>query len=164
MKFFLVGLAAGFLLLLLFINLGLGSKTEQPIPFNHKKHLEQGLECDSCHRYFKTQTFAGMPDIATCLQCHQEAVTKSPEEEKIRQFARKGEEIPWKHVYKEPDYVFYSHRRHAILGKISCQTCHGNIGNSERPPSRPYAAMTMRWCMACHTQRKVTNDCIACHE
>ncbi len=164
MKLFLIGLAAGSFLLFLFFSFGFGSKTEQPISFNHKKHLEQGLECDSCHRYFKTQTFSGMPGIAACLECHQEAVTKSPEEEKIRQFAKKGKEIPWKRIYKEPSYVFYSHRRHTVLGKIPCQTCHGNIGNSEKPPEKPYVKMTMGWCMGCHQKKGVSNDCLACHE
>jgi len=164
MKLFLLGLAAGFLLLFLFINLGFGSKTEQPISFNHKKHLEQGLECDSCHRYFKTQTFSGIPGVATCLECHQEAITKSAEEEKIRQFAKKGERIPWKRIYEEPDYVFFSHRRHVVLGKIPCQTCHGKMQDIERPPSKPYVRMTMNWCMGCHTENRVTNDCLACHE
>jgi hypothetical protein len=164
MKFFLFGFAAGCLFLLsLFIGLGFGSKTEQPISFNHKKHLEQGLECDSCHRYFKNQMFAGMPDIATCLECHKEPITKSLEEEKIRKFAQKGEEILWKRLYEEPDYVFFSHQNHVILGKIQCQTCHGNIGESERPPSRTFEEMTMDWCMGCHKKHRVTNDCLACH-
>jgi len=163
MKFFLLGLAAGFILLFLFISLGFGSKTGQPIPFNHKKHLAQGLECDSCHPYFKTQTFAGMPDIATCLECHKEPITKSPEEEKIRQFRRRGEKIPWKRLYEEPDHVFFSHRRHAVLGKIECKTCHGPIGESERPPTETWVKLSMIWCMNCHAKKKVTNDCLACH-
>ena len=156
-------MAAGFLLLFLFIGLGFGSKTEQPISFNHKKHLEQGLECDTCHPYVRTQTFAGMPDIATCLGCHKEPITESPEEEKIRQFHKKGDEIPWKRLYEEPNHVFFSHRRHAVLGKIPCQTCHGEIGQSEKPPAKPWVKMTMRWCMDCHAKNKVTNDCLACH-
>ena len=163
MKFFLLGLAAGFLLLFLFISLGFGSKTEQPISFNHKKHLDQGLECDTCHRYFKTQNFSGMPDITTCLECHKEPITKSPEEESIRQFYKKGEKIPWKRLYEEPDHVFFSHRRHVVLGKIVCQTCHGNIGQSERPPAKPWVRMSMDWCMNCHTKTKASNDCLACH-
>jgi hypothetical protein len=163
MKFFLLGLVAGFLLLLLFISLGFGFKTDQPISFNHKKHFEQGLECDSCHHYFKTQNFSGMPDLTTCLECHKEPVTQSPEEEKIRQFQKKGQEIPWRRIYGEPDHIFYSHRRHVVLGKIPCATCHGDIAQSERPPSKPWVKMTMKWCMDCHTKNKVTNDCLACH-
>ncbi len=163
MKLFFLGFAIGFLLLLLFISSGIGSRTEQPIFFNHKKHVEQGLECDTCHRYFKTQIFSGMPVIDTCLECHKEPIAQSPEEEKIRQFQKKRQEIPWKRIYGEPSHVFFSHRRHVVLGKLECQTCHGNIGQSERPPTRPWVKMTMKWCMDCHTMNKVTNDCLACH-
>ena len=163
MKPFLIGLAIGVILLFLLISFGLGSKPEQPISFNHKKHLEQGLECDACHGFFKTQTFSGIPDLKTCLECHKEPITKSQEEEKIRQFQQKKEEIPWRRLYEQPDHVFFSHRRHAVLGKIPCKTCHGEIGQSEKPPTKPWVKMTMNWCMDCHTKNKVTNDCLACH-
>ena len=163
MKFFLIGLAIGILLLFLFITISQGSKTDQPISFNHKKHLDQGLDCDACHLYFKTQTFSGIPTLATCLECHKEPITKSPEEEKIRQFERRKEEIPWKQIYRLPDHVFYSHRRHAVLGKIACQTCHGDIGQTQKPPSKPWATMTMGWCMDCHRRSNVKNDCLLCH-
>src|SRR4030065_2100593 len=103
LKSLLIGLAFGVFLLFLFISFGLSSKAEQPISFNHKKHVEQGLGCDACHRFFKTQTFSGMPDLNTCLECHKELVTKSPEEEKIRQFQQKGQGIPWKRIYEQPD-------------------------------------------------------------
>jgi hypothetical protein len=163
MKFFLLGLAAGALLLFLLISFGFSSKAEQPIPFNHKKHAEQGLECDTCHRYYKTQTFSGIPTISICIECHKEPVTESKEEEKIRQYHQRKEKIPWKRLYNEPDHVFFSHRRHVVLGKMECKNCHGDIGQSERPPSRPWVNMSMNWCMGCHGERKVTNDCLACH-
>ena len=163
MRSSLIGLAIGFFLFFLFISFGLSSKADQPISFNHKKHLEQGLGCDACHRFFKTQTFSGMPDLNTCLECHKELVTKSPEEEKIRQFQQKGKGISWKRIYEQPDHVFFSHRRHVVLGKLSCQTCHGEIGQSEKPLTKPWVKMTMTWCMDCHTKSKVTNDCLACH-
>jgi hypothetical protein len=163
MKFFLIGLAIGVFLWVFLISFGLGSKSEQPISFNHKKHLEQGLECDTCHRFYKTQTFSGLPNLNTCLECHKEPITKSPEEEKIRQFQKKGQEVPWRRICEEPDHVFFSHRRHVVLGKIPCQTCHGNIGQSQRPPTKPWVKMSMKWCMDCHTKNKVTDDCLACH-
>ncbi len=94
MKFFLLGLAIGFLLLLILISLFVGSKAEQPISFNHKKHLEQGMDCLTCHPYPKEQTFSGMPSLATCIECHKEPLTKNPEEEKIRQFQKQGRRDP----------------------------------------------------------------------
>jgi hypothetical protein len=163
MKPFLIGLGIGALLLFLLISLGIGSKAGQPISFNHKKHVDQGLECDACHRYYKTQSFSGLPSIAICLECHKEPITSNPEEEKIRQYEKKKEQIPWRHIYGEPDHVFFSHRRHVVLGKIACQTCHGNIAQSEKPPSKPWVKMTMSWCMNCHRKSKATNDCLACH-
>ena len=163
MKFSLLGLAAGFLLLFLIVSFGFGSRTGQPVSFNHKKHAEQGLDCDACHGFFKTQTFSGIPLLASCLECHQEPVTQSSEEEKIRQFQKEGREIPWRRIYEQPDHVFFSHRRHVVLGKITCTTCHGDIGQSEKPPKKPWVKMTMNWCMDCHTKNKTTNDCLACH-
>jgi hypothetical protein len=53
MKVFIYELAIGSLLILLFIGLSEGLKTEQPISFNHKKHTEQGIECFTCHPYPK---------------------------------------------------------------------------------------------------------------
>jgi hypothetical protein len=163
MKFFLLGLAAGALLLFLFISFGFGSKAEQPIIFSHKRHAEQGLECDTCHRYFKTQTFSGIPTISICLECHKDPITESKEEEKIRQYHQRKVEIPWRRLYSKPDHVFFSHRRHVVLGKMECKACHGDIGQSERPPSSPWVKMSMGWCMGCHTKMKATNDCVACH-
>jgi hypothetical protein len=76
---------------------------------------------------------------------------------------REKKEISWKRIYEQPDHVFFSHRRHAVLGKIPCKTCHGEIGQSGRPPARPWVKMTMGWCMECHEKNKVTNDCLTCH-
>jgi hypothetical protein len=163
MKFFLLGLAAGLFLLFLIVSVGFSSRTGQPISFNHKKHSDQSLGCDACHQFFKTQTFSGIPALATCLECHKEPVTQSSEEEKVRQFQKKGQEIPWRRIYEQPDHVFFSHRRHVVLGKIPCATCHGDIGQSEKPPTKPWVKMTMNWCMACHTKNRATNDCLACH-
>lgn len=160
MKPFLIGLGIGILLLVILF--GLGSKAEQPLSFNHKKHQEQGIECITCHSHFKDQTFSGMPNVAVCLECHKDPLSQNPEEEKIRQL-QKGEEIHWKRIYEQPDHVFFSHRRHVVLGKMECTNCHGDIGQSEKPPSKPWVRMTMDWCMDCHTKKKVTNDCLACH-
>ena len=163
MKWYLLGLGAGCLLLILLISFGIGSDTKQPIFFNHKKHLAQGIECDSCHRYFKTQTFSGLPTTSVCIECHKDPITESKEEEKIRKYHEKNEEIPWRRLYGQPDHVFFSHRRHVVLGKMECKNCHGDIAQSESPPSRPWVNMSMSWCMGCHARKKVTNDCLTCH-
>ncbi len=144
--------------------LGLASIT-QPIAFNHKKHAgDLALPCTTCHQTVESQTFAGLPQTDTCMTCHAAALTKSPEEEKIRQYAAKGEKIPWNRIYHQPGYVFFSHRRHVVLGKVECATCHGKMVEQSAPPTHPLVKQTMQWCMACHEKRKVSLDCAMCHK
>ncbi|MFQ6082698.1 MAG: cytochrome c3 family protein [Candidatus Aminicenantia bacterium] len=141
------------------------SMVKQPILFNHKKHTQDvGLECSDCHLYYKKYAFSGKPTVETCLSCHEEAITQSPEEEKIRQYAKQGEEIEWKRLYWLPDDVHYSHQRHVVVGEIECQICHGNIGQSIEPPRRAEVKLTMGMCIECHKKKEVTTDCIACHK
>jgi len=125
---------------------------------------DNGLECDECHIYVKTQIFAGLPTIEKCLECHEEPVTDSPEEEKIRQAAAQGEPLKWSRLYDVPDHVYYSHRRHVVAGEIPCAECHGAIAETTSPPPRALNHITMSFCIACHERRAVTNDCIACHK
>ena len=137
----------------------------QPIAFNHKKHAgELSLPCTTCHQSVEAQTFAGLPQTETCLTCHAAALTKNPEEEKIRQFASKKEMILWKRVYQVPRDVFFSHRRHVVLAKVECATCHGKMAEQITPPTRPLVNQTMTWCISCNQERRASVDCNACHK
>lgn len=137
----------------------------QPIAFNHKKHAsELSLPCTTCHQSVEGQTFAGLPQTETCITCHAAALTKNPEEEKIRQFAAKKEIIPWQRIYRMPPHVFFSHRRHVVVGKVDCATCHGKMAEQLTPPVRPLVNQTMSWCVNCHQERKASVDCDACHK
>lgn len=136
----------------------------QPVAFNHKVHVETGLECGDCHGYFETQTFSGLPTISQCMDCHEEAITTSPEEEKVRELAAAGLPLEWEQIYRVPDHVYYSHRRHVIAGKLDCATCHGDIAETTSPPDRPLNDLSMDFCLNCHQQNNVTEDCIACHK
>ena len=141
------------------------SSISQPVAFNHRLHVEDNeLECEECHHYVTSQTFAGLPGVEKCLECHEEAQTESPEEEKIRQAAAEGKELAWNQIYNVPDHVYYSHRRHVVAGEIDCAECHGQIARATQPPSQPLNELTMDFCMDCHESRSVTNDCIACHK
>lgn len=163
MKYFLIGLTIGLLILLIFINSSLSSKSKQPILFNHKTHQTAGIECIQCHSFYKDQRFSGMPKVSTCIECHKDPITQNPEEEKIRQFHKNGKEIIWERIYDQPEHVFFSHRRHVVLAKMDCKDCHGPMGESETPPTKPWVKMTMKWCMDCHAKTKASNDCMACH-
>jgi hypothetical protein len=137
----------------------------QPVAFNHKLHVEEnGLDCVECHIYVKSQTFAGLPTVGKCMECHESALTSSPEEEKIRQAAADGKQLKWNRIYVVPNHVYYSHRRHVVAGHLECATCHGPIAQTTSPPPAPLNKITMNFCIECHQKNKVTNDCIACHK
>lgn len=145
--------------------LAAGGNGSQPIRFNHKKHAgEMSLPCTTCHQTVKERTFASLPQVETCMTCHVAALTKNPEEEKIRQFAARKETIPWQRIYRMPPHVFFSHRRHVELGKIECVTCHGKMAELTEPPTRPLVQQTMSWCIACHQEKRASVDCNACHK
>ncbi len=138
--------------------------THQPIQFNHQKHT-QGLEleCTLCHEGVADRVRATLPGVEVCIGCHEEAVTDSSEEEKIRDYYGRGEEIPWQRLYRVPRHVFFSHRRHVHVARVECTTCHGDMGTLSRPPPRPLKKIAMKACLACHRDRGARTDCVSCH-
>jgi len=151
--------AGGFLLVK---SSGAGSVV-QPIAFNHKKHTDNDLECSACHETVQHSAVAGRPKLATCLLCHETALTQSAEEEKLRQYAQRQEEIPWQRLFTLPEHVYFSHQTHVVAGKLECQVCHGDIAQMTMPPTRAPMNLTMDNCIACHTMRQASTDCNACH-
>lgn len=143
---------------------GIGNGVRQPIRFSHKKHTAQGIGCEVCHTFAQEQSFAAIPTRETCLMCHGSPITKSPEEEKIREYAKRGEDIPWKRIYWIPSHVYFSHRRHVTMGQIECKACHGAMGEAASPPRYPLKDLKMNDCLGCHRQRKVAAECLACHK
>lgn len=137
----------------------------QPIAFNHKAHVSQGLDCAICHRYVREQAFATLPTIEICLMCHSAKVSDNPEEAKIREFAAKKEPLKWVRLYRlSPDAAaYFSHRRHVTLGKIECATCHGPMAERTTPPAKALVSFSMDFCINCHEQKKVATTCVSCH-
>lgn len=147
---------------LLATSAGCSDPVTQPIQFNHEKHTAD-LECVDCHKFNRTQTFSGLPTVKDCMECHDKPQTDSPEEEKIRVAAKEGRELEWKRLFQVPKHVYYSHRRHVILGQLPCQRCHGNMGKMKAPPTTAPVAITMSFCIDCHKERNVPVDCVTCH-
>ncbi|MEJ2086119.1 MAG: cytochrome c3 family protein [Acidobacteriota bacterium] len=137
---------------------------EQPIAFNHRLHIEDvGLECTDCHLYAETGVRATIPNIEVCADCHAEAQSDSPEEARLVEYIQSESLVPWRKIYRVPQHVYFSHRRHTSLGEIPCQTCHGQMESRETPVTRAEVAVTMDFCMTCHEQAGASNDCQFCH-
>lgn len=168
-KFKNLSIVGGSFIIVFFFSLGVIAWSgmegvTQPIRFNHRHHKDQGIGCETCHQYVQEQAFAGLPTKDTCMMCHASPVTKSKEEEKIREYAKKGETIPWKRIFWDPPHVFFSHRRHVAMGQIECKTCHGAMEDATSPPRHPIKVLKMNDCIGCHIQRKVSTDCLTCHK
>lgn len=140
-----------------------GKSSSQPIRYNHAVHIANGLNCEDCHAGARAQEHATLPTLESCLTCHQEALTQSAEEEKIRTLARAGQMSPWIQITRVPPHVYFSHRRHVTLGGMACADCHGSMETRTEPPRLPFRAMNMDACLACHQQRNVPSDCNDCH-
>ncbi len=136
---------------------------QQPIAFNHARHIQNGLSCTDCHSGVQTQAKATLPNLDTCMTCHQAALSSSAEEEKIRKIAAQNGELRWVQLTQVPPHVFFSHRRHVSVANLACAECHGPMDKATQPPLRPYRELTMNACIGCHQSHGVNADCNDCH-
>ena len=135
---------------------------EQPIAFNHKKHIGAGLECAACHEGIaEGRVHAQLPRIEVCMTCH--GSDDNPKTKAVRDYAARNREIPWQRVYRVPAHVYFSHERHVGIAKLECAVCHGDMAEKATPVTRPAVTIKMGRCIACHQTRGVTSDCMACH-
>ena len=135
----------------------------QPIAFSHKLHAgTNNLKCATCHKNPDPGESMGLATAATCMQCHSDIKTDSPEVQKIAAHAKDNREIKWRRVYEIPSYVFFSHRSHLTKSSATCATCHGEVKEMEQM----YKAkeINMASCMNCHQANKASTDCVYCHD
>lgn len=137
----------------------------QPMAFEHRVHVEdEELECTECHHGAEDGVHAGLPDIRECQECHRRAKGEHPDEPAVRVYAKKGEQIPFVQVNRNPGHVYFSHRAHVKLAGMECQECHGDVVSLGAAINVPVAALTsMGACMACHEERGASNECAGCH-
>ncbi len=136
----------------------------QPIAFNHRLHVKDAeIACSDCHPYYEHGSRSGLPDKEVCATCHSEALSDSAAEAKLLARIADGKALGFRKLFHLPEHVFYSHRRHVVLGELACSRCHGGIAETEHPPTSPLIEMSMDFCMDCHEQSKVTNECKSCH-
>jgi hypothetical protein len=142
---------------------GFRPEAVQPIAFVHQVHAETAeLGCPDCHISVARGPRAGLPDIRTCWSCHQYTIPEHPEIQKIKAYHDRGEDIPWQRVYGWNDeaHVRFNHAPH-IRAQVECSTCHGDVARMK--VAERVVDHTMGFCVNCHDQRRVSNDCQTCH-
>lgn len=157
---------------------------EQPIAYSHKLHAGTlKIECEYCHFNARRSKHAGVPTSSTCMNCHKYVPKEGRSEEALKALATlqeyhdKGEPIPWVKVHDEPDFVYFTHKRH-VKGGVQCQECHGQVQDDMTVAYRT-GELTMGWCLNCHEnhpkvdenygaqaelRRAELKDCWTCHQ
>lgn len=135
---------------------------EQPIPFSHKTHAAQGVECSVCHPMSDPGVFAEIAETQVCMSCHLEVKTDSPAIQKLAEAHRAGKRIDWAPVYMVADFVFFSHRQHVNHEGVTCASCHGDVASKDVVAKE--INLSMAGCMACHRDAGASVECDYCHE
>jgi len=144
----------------------------QPIAFSHKVHAgDNDIQCLYCHYGAEKGRHANIPPTELCLNCHNNIKKDSTEIVKIKDSLKENRPIHWVKVNHFPDYAYFNHSQHVMIGKVSCVECHGNIGSMGRVKQENELNMGM--CLNCHREKgisppndhksKAGGDCARCH-
>jgi hypothetical protein len=202
--YFLAGLVPALFVGWVIFPIVLYSSQVQPLNFSHVIHLDpekvDGIEgetelekCLYCHSFRDDGTFAGIPRLETCTECHDDPESplgESSEEVKfLNGYVESEKEIPWLSYSRQPDCVYFSHIAHVKMGNLDCQTCHGDHAKTDQLPvykknritgyskniwgknilgykRNTWDRMKMDDCAECHTKkgREENNACFVCHK
>jgi hypothetical protein len=158
------GLVVVIVLILLIASATSDAALDQPIAFDHNKHVyENRIQCQFCHTGVYTSPVAGIPSVENCMGCHGHIATDNPEIVKLTEYWENQEPIPWRRVYKEPSYVYFTHSSHVAAG-VSCGACHGDVGNMT--VAEKVVDLNMGFCLDCHAEqdnKDALYDCAVCH-
>ena len=202
--FFLAGLIPNLILGWLIFPMVLYSSQPQPMNFNHALHLNpdkvDGIEgetetdkCLFCHEFREDGTFAGIPKLSKCTECHDDPDSplgeSAAEKAFLTNYVAEEKEVPWLCYSRQPDCVYFSHIAHVKMGEIQCRVCHGDHAKTEKLPvykenrltgysidiwgrniagykRHTWDRMKMDDCAECHTKmgHEENNACFVCHK
>lgn len=145
--------------------------TPVTLPFSHQVHAQEvGISCLFCHSQALRSPQAGIPSLQKCMICHEYITVDDPEAqqqvEQLKQAYEQEWRVRWPDVYKQPDFVYFSHRPHIADG-VACETCHGDVKSMDLVEKQ--VEMNMGFCLNCHQQQPEDEktrliDCATCHK
>jgi hypothetical protein len=101
-----------------------------------KLYTEDGIEINGTAEIQKLYKYAGY----------------NPDESKVWDPA-KAKPVEWVRIHNLPDHVYFNHAQHVTVGKVQCQTCHGEIQKMDEVYQ--FADLSMGWCVNCHRSTQV---------
>ncbi|OIQ29446.1 MAG: cytochrome C [Bacteroidetes bacterium MedPE-SWsnd-G2] len=163
-----------------FMQIGIdqGYQPVQPIQFSHRIHAgDNGIDCKYCHSSARVSKHSGIPSVNICMNCHKSISEVAPatataehskefydgEIQKLyaaagwddaeQKYTGETKPIKWIKIHNLPDFVYFNHSQHVMVGGIQCQTCHGPIEEMEIVHQE--SPLTMGWCINCHRETNV---------
>lgn len=148
-----------------------GYQPTQPIKFPHDIHAgTMKIDCQYCHGGAYKSKNASIPSLNVCMNCHNyvQATEKydgeiSPEIMKIykaldydpqtKQYGDNPKPVEWVRIHNLPDFAYFNHSQHVVVGGLKCQECHGPIETMSEVYQ--YSPLTMKWCINCHRTKDV---------
>ncbi len=155
-----------------------GYEPVQPIHYSHRIHAgENGIDCKYCHSSARVSKHSGIPSLNICMNCHKsiyEVAESTATEEYSKEFydgeikklyqavgwddanqkyTGKTKPVKWVRIHNLPDFAYFNHSQHVVVGQIECQTCHGPV--EEMEIMSQHAPLTMGWCINCHRETNV---------
>ena len=157
-----------------------GYEPKQPIFYSHKVHAGTNqISCLYCHFGAEDGKQANIPPVNVCMNCHMaineykgpdklvdadgNEVDGTAEIQKLYKYvgyepgkpydATKSKPIEWVRIHNLPDHVYFNHSQHVVVGKVACQTCHGEIQKMDEV--HQFAELSMGWCINCHRTTQV---------
>ncbi len=157
-----------------------GYEPVQPIHYSHRIHAgDNGIDCKYCHSSARVSKHSGIPSLNICMNCHksigevaevtqQEGINEygvdyNSEIQKLykavgwdeeeQQYTGETNPVKWIRIHNLPDFAYFNHSQHVMVGGIECQTCHGPV--EEMEIMYQHAPLTMGWCINCHRETNV---------
>lgn len=132
----------------------------QLVRFSHRFHLEEaGAGCDDCHPGTATSAAAAdnlLPTMERCYACHDEDETACSfcHLEQVESGDYTGFLAPAREIQ-------FDHQLHTETLDLECERCHAGLAGVDY--AGPAQRAAMQGCVDCHTERRVTTDCMFCH-
>lgn len=133
----------------------------QPIPFSHKQHIGFDMKCAECHPNPDPGDRMTLPATEKCMECHRTLAKDKPPIQKLAEFAKVKEPVPWARVYVVSAWVFWNHRSHLEAG-MNCESCHGDVTKMDVIVAVTNVT-TMAGCVDCHKKNDASTGCQFCH-
>ncbi len=126
----------------------------EKMPFPHPVHLENDVECESCHKEIpsssKTKRGKDIPQKGICAEeCHEAS--------------EKGAEVILFDAVKQAKnlVVVFNHQVH-IEQDLKCTKCHKGLDKKDAKPGDFFPKMKI--CFECHNNDDAPKTCTLCHK